>query len=236
MREWFEELDESLWLPGDEGSDQQAQFIKDALGLRKGEQVLDAPCGSGRIALCLARAGCVLTGIDRNAGFIARAREQFRQERLPGTFHVMDLRRLYFQEGFDAAFNWHGSFGYFSDEENAEVLCRLAAALRPGGRLLIDQPNRENMLRHFLPEMRTGEAVHRNRWDPVSQRVESIWTFTRDGREESSRSTMRIYTPAQFRDLFSDAGLRWETAFGSWDGAAYCRSSRRLVVVARKPT
>jgi tRNA U38,U39,U40 pseudouridine synthase TruA len=46
---------------------------------------------------------------------------------------VGDLRGLDFNEEFEGVYNWGGSFGYFSDEENADVLRRYVRALRPGG-------------------------------------------------------------------------------------------------------
>jgi hypothetical protein len=72
---------------------------------------------------------------------------------------------------FDGIINWGGSFGYFSEAENARLVEAYVRALRPGGRLLIEQPDREYILRHFQRVMRIGSITRRNRWDARNQRV-----------------------------------------------------------------
>ena len=76
---------------------EEARFIKRALHLRKGQSVLDAPCGAGRIAFHLARAGCVVTGIDLRPQFIRRARRRFRRAGLRGELKAMDMRDVDFE-------------------------------------------------------------------------------------------------------------------------------------------
>lgn len=234
MRDWFCDFEESLWLKGDEGSEAEAAFVLRALRLGPGSRVLDAACGAGRIAVHLAKSGCVVTGVDVNAKFVARARTRFRTEGLKGSFSVLDMREMRFRDRFDGACNWGGSFGYFSDEENLEVLRRMAGALRHGGRLLIDQVNRQYVLRHFRSESVEPALTIRTRWNTGLQRIVSRWTVTRSGRRRHCRSTIRLYTPSQFKRLLQQAGLAWETAYGGPDGSEYRPSSRRLIVVGRK--
>ena len=235
MPEWFESFEQCCWLKDDETGETDAPFILDALGLRPGDRVLDAPCGAGRISVPLARAGCRVTGVDLQPDHIARTEKRFADEKLSGEFIVGDLRALDYDGVFDAVINWGGSFGYFSDAVNADVLARLARALKPGGRLLIDQRHREFILRHFQAS-RAG-AVHsqQNRWDAATQRIEGIWTVHDPAGERTCFSTVRLYTPAQFRRLFARAGLTWEAAYGGLDGVPPTRRSRRLYIVARKP-
>ncbi|MHB0935978.1 MAG: class I SAM-dependent methyltransferase [Armatimonadota bacterium] len=235
MTEWFEAFDIDLWLKADETGEEDAPFILNALALQPGDRVLDAPCGAGRISLPLARAGCRLTCVDLQPGHIVRAEKRFADEKLNGEFVVGDLRKLDYDGVFDAVINWGGSFGYFSDAVNADVLARLARALKPGGRLLIDQRHREFTLRHFR-YTRVGE-VHsqQNRWDAATQRVEGTWTVHDPAGERTCFSTVRLYTPAQFRRLFTRAGLTWEAAYSGIDGSPLTRGSRRMYVAARKP-
>ena len=145
-----------------------------------------------------------------------------------------DLRELDFDGEFDAVVNFGGSFGYFSDQDNLEVLRRFARALKPGGQVLIDQPNREFVLRHFHTKMKQGELSLRSRWNRRTQRAETTWTKMVDGRRRSSRSSIRFYTPGQLRRLFAQAGLTVEAICGDLNGAAYSRGSRRIYTVGRK--
>ena len=232
--EWFVNLDDNLWLKPDDSGQEEADFIKRALRLRKGQSVLDAPCGAARVTVHLAEAGCLVTGIDLREPLIRRARKRFRKKGLCGSFKAMDLRKLDSCAEFHAAFNWSGSFGYFSDTENLDVLKRLARALRPGGRLLIDQPNREHILRHFRRTDQRGNVKLATRWCPETQRVETTWTLPSRGRLRSCTSSIRLYALGQFQKLLAQAGLHLDAVYGDLDGSKYRRGSRRMHLVARK--
>jgi len=233
--EWFRTFDDALWLQaGDEGTDRHAAFIRRALRLRKGSRVLDAPCGAGRITVHLARGGCAVTGIDLHPAHVRKARARFRRERLKGTFLVGDLRELDFRRTFDGVFNWGGSFGYFTEEEDLDVVRRYARALRRGGCLLVDQPNREYVLRHFRHRTRRGDLVTSTRWDARRQRAGTTWTLIEAGRRRSCRSSIRLYTPGQFKTMFERAGLELVAMHGAHEGGRWRRGSRRTIVVGRK--
>ena len=230
---WFETFHQSFWLPGDGSSADEAVFLRRALQLRRGQQVLDCPCGAGRIALELAKSGMHVTGVDLSPAFIRRARTQLARLGLAGEFLVMDMRRLNFENRFHALINWHGSFGYFSDAENTDVLARMSRALRTGGRLVIDVPNREAVLRHFR-KIQHGDIEIHSRWDRRRQRIYSIWRAIRDGKRIDSRLSIRLYTPSQYRQMFQRAGLEIETIYGDRSGGPFGRASKRCIVIGRK--
>jgi len=235
MAEWFETFDKCCWLLDDASGEHDAPFILNTLALKPGDCVLDAPCGAGRISVPLARVGCRVTCIDLQPDHIARAEQRFTDEKLYGEFVVNDMRRLEYHGLFDAVINWGGSFGYFADAVNADVLAHFARALKPGGRLLFELRHREYTLRRFLYS-RVG-AVHsqQNRWDAATQRVEGVWTVHDPAGERTCFSSVRLYTPAQLRRLIEGAGLIWEAIYGGLNGSPLSRLSRRLYVVARKP-
>lgn len=232
MTEWFSTMDDHLWLPPDDVGEEEASFVLKVLDLRPGDAVLDAPCGAGRVAIHLARAGCVVTGLDLRAGFVARARRRFRSEGLRGTFRVQDLRQLNVEDRFDSILNWAGSFGYFSEPENARLVAAYVRALCMGGRLLIEQPDREYLLRHFRRMIRVGTLVVRNRWDARTQRV--ITRRIIGGVDDPRNvSTMRLYTPSQLCALFTHQGLIVERLWKTLRFDAY-PALPRIVIVGRK--
>jgi len=53
--------------------------------IRESDRVLEVGCGTGTDALALARFGCRVTGVDRDARAVATARARARRARLPGT-------------------------------------------------------------------------------------------------------------------------------------------------------
>lgn len=244
MTDWFLRFSDCLWMRNIEAAEDEAKFIKKAMRLRKGQRVLDAPCGNGRISLPLARSGLEMTGIDIRSKFIIRAKRSFRNEGVAGTFHAMDLRCLEFEEQFHGLVNWFGSFGYFSEAENQDVMMRMTRALRKGGRILLDQVNREFVLRNFAAERHFANPLGNdenngllkitNHWNTKTERVQSTWTYANNGKPVKSPLSVRLYTLAQLRKMLKREGMEIENVYGSWLGGEYSRHSKRLVVVARK--
>ena len=146
----------------------------------------------------------------------------------------MDLRSIDFENEFHGICNWHGSFGYFSESENAAVVALWTCALRPGGRLLIEQVNRERILRNFRPKGVVGPIVTYCRWDSRAQRLINRRIVEGVG-DPANSSSMRLYTPRQMEYLLTNAGLRFEGVYGFPEGGPFTRSSRRMVAIARKP-
>ncbi len=107
--------------------------VLDRLELRGNETVLDAGCGSGRVTrLLLERLpqGRVIA-VDADARMVARAREELGPD---ADVRHADLADLRLEEGeqVDAVFS-NATFHWVADHD--ALFARLAAALRPGGRL-----------------------------------------------------------------------------------------------------
>lgn len=175
-----------------------------------------------------------VTGIDLRRSFTERAAARFRSEKQNGRFFPLDLREMNFQSEFHGIYSWLGSFGYFAEADNLEVMKRYARALRPGGRLLIDQLNRQSLLRHFVTSQQVGNRTAHNRWSSKTQRVESDWIVNRNGKTEHNRMSIRLYTFSQMKKLYEKTGLVVVGAYGSPSGEPYQRSSKRLILVGRK--
>jgi SAM-dependent methyltransferase len=217
----------------------EADWIARVIELRPGDRLLDVPCGNGRIAARLAEAGVRVTGIDRSPVMLREAKRRCRGLAAPPVFRPGDMRRLAEPPRYQAAINWWGSFGYFSDEENEATVAGLAAALQPGGRLLIDAPNREHVRRGALGwhEVVWGDVHirHEVAWNAATERIEGEWLLVRRGRTRRLYSSIRLYTPSQMKALAERAGLVGVRLFGDWMGAPYQRGSLRCVLCARRP-
>jgi hypothetical protein len=134
---------------------------------------------------------------------------------------------------FRGILNWAGSFGYFSEEENARLIGAYARALCPGGYLLVEQANREHVLRHRKPVVRAGAVAYRSRWNARKQQM--VTRRIVNGRDDRRNcSVMRLYTPAQMCALFERHGLAVEQVHESLRFDAYGLSVPRMVVVGRR--
>lgn len=103
--------------------------------LKPAARVLDAGCGTGRIAIRLAELGHHCTGVDVDPSMLAVARRDApTQEWLFGDLACLDTLGL--DEGFDMALAAGNVIPLLAPGTEPRVVRQLAAALRPGGLLV----------------------------------------------------------------------------------------------------
>ena len=94
--------------------------------------VLDAGCGTGRIAIELARRGCQTFGVDLDEVMLAQARQKAPE--LP--WLKADLTTVTLNERFDLILMAGNVMIYLTPGSEADVLANMASHLKPGGLLL----------------------------------------------------------------------------------------------------
>ena len=158
MSDWY--IDDEFWQRFGPLMFSEAQFseaaeqvpaIRERLALDQGT-VLDLGCGPGRHALPLARAGLDVTAVDTSEHLLASLEERAAVEGLKIEAIRADMRTFERAEAFDAVLLMWTSFGYFDAEaDHGEVLDRIRASLKPGGRLLLDLVGLETLCRDLQP-------------------------------------------------------------------------------------
>jgi SAM-dependent methyltransferase len=97
-------------------------------------RVLEPACGSGRLAVELARRGHDVTGFDLNEAMLARARSRVAKQALRAHLVRADMRRFRFDARFEVAHCLVSTFKYLLDETSArQHLECVARHLVPGG-------------------------------------------------------------------------------------------------------
>lgn len=119
----------------------QLEWLWEQLNLQPGAQVLDVTCGPGLYAVPLAQRGCRVTGIDFGPAAVAHARQLAEaagvEERT--TFIEQDVREVALPTAvFDAALFLYGQLAVFTRAEAAALVAKIARALKPGGKLLVE--------------------------------------------------------------------------------------------------
>ncbi|HEY0641076.1 MAG TPA: class I SAM-dependent methyltransferase [Pseudonocardiaceae bacterium] len=94
--------------------------------------VLDAGCGTGRVAIELARRGVAVVGTDLDADMLSRARAKAPALR----WVACDLADLALPDRFDVVVLAGNVVPYVAAERRAAAVAACAAHLAPGGRLI----------------------------------------------------------------------------------------------------
>ena len=115
----------------------QVQRLTEWLGLAPGMHLLDVTCGPGLYAAEFARQGVHVTGIDFGPASLEYAAKLCAD--LPCEFVFGDVRQMDFAgRDFDAAIYLYGQSTVLKPAESADVLGRIRAALKPGGRVALE--------------------------------------------------------------------------------------------------
>ncbi|WP_255152541.1 class I SAM-dependent methyltransferase [Halorarius halobius] len=207
-----------------ERTDRDIDLVSEALSLSGDEHLLDVPCGHGRVTNRLAEQGHEVTGVDRSAGFLDRARADARERGVDDRvdYRQGDMRELPLpDDSVDAAFNVFTSFGYFDDADNRRVLEEAHRVVRPGGRFLVEMVHQAGVMREFHRTVATHAGpddrdllVDENSFDPETGRMHTDRTTYLDGERRESTYSVRLYTPPELRARFEDAGFEVVGVYG----------------------
>ena len=214
------------------GTEQEVDFLLEALDVAAGSLVLDAGCGPGRHAHALARRGVRVVGVDLASRFVALAAGGAPEG---AGFVQGDVRRLPLRMGvFDAVVCLcQGGFGLLGgDAAEEDAVVGLARVLRAEGRLALTAFSAYYAVR-WLAEGETFDpetGVHR---ETAEVRGDA------DGSPAPFQLENTCFTPRELRLMAERAGLVVE---GIWsvEPGHYGRSEAEVdrpewLMVARKP-
>ncbi|HKY35399.1 MAG TPA: methyltransferase domain-containing protein [Polyangiaceae bacterium] len=198
--------------------------------------VLDLCCGPGRASVELACRGARVTGVDRSAFMLEKARARATAAAVDVEWVSSDMRDFVRPESYDLALSLFTSFGYFeAAKDNARVLKNVRRSLRPGGKLAMDLINKERLARIFLPESCTEAPdgrlmLERRHVLPGWERIETSWYVMEDGRYETFTIAHWVYSAAELRRMLFDAGFSEVSLYGSYAGAPFVGDARLHVI------
>lgn len=198
-------------------------------------QLLEMGCGTGQNAVYLNQKGYTVTGLDFSDTNIARAKS-FENKHL--RFYQHDTRDIFRTAYYDLILNLFSRFGYFDTEtENIVALRSTVAAIKPGGKLVIDFQNTNQAIQHLAsPEEKIINGVLFR----ISEKVEKgfiVKTIAVTDQEQQSTFYERVpaLTYEQFMEYFRMTSLRMVNVFGSYNLEPYHpETSERMIFILKK--
>jgi SAM-dependent methyltransferase len=232
-------------------------FYRD-VAAEQGGRVLELACGSGRVLVPLAQAGCQVVGLDASPHMLALAREKLAATgpEVADRVHLMqgDMRSFTIEGTFDLALIAANSFAYLIGRaDQLRVLANVAAHLRPGGRLALDLLNpspvwlleppgslRQDLLQH-VPEQgmtvaRTETVVSTDLAAQVRVIRSAYEVVARDGSvtKRFVEWPMRYTYRFEAEHLLERAGFAVEGVYGGYQREPFTSESRVLLLLAQR--
>ena len=224
--------------PFTQATEAEVEFLIQELALPDGACILDMGCGTGRHSVGLAQRGFAVTGVDLSEPMLEKARLRAAAAGVDVTFTCCDATTFACEPTFDAAIGLcEGAMGLLGRgddpiDRDLAVLRNIHAALKPGGRLVI---NALNVFRVARMVGRDGEA---DTFDVMSQTTLNTATFATAEGPVTVPCRERMYTPTEFTLMLRAANFTaehlWGGTAGNWRRGPMELDEYELMAIARK--
>lgn len=215
--------------------------------------VVDLGCGTGSIAIPLARSGFHVCGIDLSSDMLTVARSKWdetpQQAIRPRAGSIrwlqQDMREWELQEPVDAVISFCDCLNYLTEEADIEAAFRATyAALRSGGSFLFDMHPPKQFVRYaeeqpFVLDERDVAYIWTCEFEEQRCEIEhnlTIFTHDRDSRfyrfEESH--VQRAYDPDWIEAALRGAGFKSVDRYADFELLPANSNSERLFFAAVK--
>jgi ubiquinone/menaquinone biosynthesis C-methylase UbiE len=139
-----------------------------------GTRILDLACGTGTLAIELARQGYQVWGVDLSADMLRQAEKKATQSRFAVPFRRQDMRQLQLNETFDLVTCAYDSMNYILElSEIAEICRRVYRHLDPGGIFYFDMNSLHSLANIWGTKVEAEDDampyIWTSTWEPETQ-------------------------------------------------------------------
>jgi SAM-dependent methyltransferase len=209
-------------------------------------KVLDLGCGPGLYLERLAGHGHHGLGLDYSPASIEYARERAQTLGLDVSYRLADIRDTDYGHGYGLAMLLYGELNVFCPADARRILGKAAAALAPGGRLLLE-PHTYDAVREMGERGRRWSSHARGLFSPRPYLLltESLWhpeagavthryyvVDAQTGAVTRHAQTMQAYTRDDYQSLLAAAGFQAITVYPSLIGDRDESQAGLLAIVA----
>lgn len=204
---------------------------------------VDLACGTGSVALLLARSGLQVTAVDMSEEMLCVASQKAAEAALPITFVCQPLQQLRLPRGVDLAVCALDSLDYITDPADCQAaIGRIYKVLNPGGCFIFDVNTPEKLRtmdgQVFLDEDEDVYCVWRGEFDEESnicsygmdlfQRKGNLWERSFEEHREYA------YSQEQLIGYLKTAGFTHIEVFADREFTEPRPEEQRIYIKARK--
>jgi len=221
-------------------TEKEAGFVEEVVP--KEGVTLDLCCGTGRHSIALRNKGWNIVGMDLSKNLLTIAEQRMKEAGAEYPLVRADMRYFPFRnEVFNTIINMFTSFGYLPSEgEDVKSLLEISRALKKNGAFLLDLANRDHIIRNFRErdwaEFESYYLLERRSLDLEKSKLLSHWSLIRksNGKTESIRHEVRLYTLTRIEQLCREAGLTVREVYGGYEKQEFNLESSRMIVLTQK--
>ena len=241
---FFQGVTSEFWdkMVTQEFNEKEGRFLLSLLNLPVEAWVLDAPSGSGRMALWMAsQKGICAEGWDINKESIELLNEEARRLKVPAIGVQANLVEVTpGMEKFDGAVCLGNCFGYFDHAGMERFIHHISYSLRKGSSWIIHTGMlAESIFPNWMNEdiFEVGDMTMEieNTYDPLECKMEIKSTFTKpDGSQERRDFQHYIYTLKEVIQMLDKGGMELTGLYNGVEGEDFALGDEQLYIVARK--
>jgi len=227
---------------------EDADFFVTEAGICGGP-VLEVACGTGRIAIPIARQGIDITGLDISEGMLSEARRKAARAGVKAEWVRADCRNFTLSRKFKLIFIAFNSMQHLHDLNSLELFfANVRSHLAPGGTFIIDVFNpsvailaRDRGQRYHVMDLtdpHSGKSASIDEsitYDAATQVNRVKWYFSfadqRDYRVDDLQ--MRCFYPQELDALVKYNGFSIVKKFGYFDRSEFKSDSPKQILLLR---
>lgn len=218
------------------------------LARNTGNPILEAACGTGRIALPLSREGFEVTGIDSSEPMLQWAKKKSKGTSL--NLILADCQSFDLKRKFQLIYMTGNAFqALLTPEAQTNFLSKIKEHLLKDGTFAFDtrfpchkelsESQKEEFWHSYInPKGQCVRVSGYQIYDPSKQIVE--YTTFRRWKDEffvehlrKTKINLRFTFPTELKALLEDHGFRIEKIFGDWEGSKLTEESKKIICVCK---
>lgn len=199
-------------------------------------EICDLMCGNGRHAIGLNSLGYTVTAIDLREDVLDNVCETIGDTAIK--WQVKDVYKATLDLKYDAITILTSSLGYYGKEQDEKLFHKCFENLQSGGKLIIDIPNGDWILTHFLSKdwMRISDTYYLFQYKLIGQDKYTKMIVIKNSSMEEYHLKMYIYKIDELLKMLRDSGFQSINIYKDFciKPIGYTSDARRIQIVANK--